>query len=110
MSRKWNKSFSWVILVSFILLLLPKSLVHDCNHGNHTQSKEHPVGSKTTIQQDVEKCAICDLHIPLLTTPLENHTAGIRYFIEKIAVSAPETPLFASTFVRTLRGPPSLMM
>ncbi|ASS48785.1 MAG: hypothetical protein A3D31_06420 [Candidatus Fluviicola riflensis] len=105
MSKKWCKLIVYVVLVSFIALLMPKALWHDCNHQDHQLAKKEHLPGKS-IDQGVEKCAVCDLHIPLLSNPVQQlSTAG-----KTLNSAEPFTVIVAVThafpLTKSLRGPP----
>jgi hypothetical protein len=106
MSKKWCKSIVYVVLVSFIALLMPKALWHDCNHQDHQLSKKEHLPGKASVEQGVEKCAACDLHIPLLSNPIQQ-TSAANYAISSVELF----PVFlavthAFPLTESLRGPP----
>lgn len=106
MTKKWCKSIVYVVLVSFIALLMPKALWHDCNHQGHQLTKKEHLPGKTSVDQEIEKCAACDLHIPLLSNPIQ-HTSTADKAIgssEQFTVVVSVTRAFPLT--ESLRGPP----
>jgi hypothetical protein len=109
MSRRWKKSVSLIVLVSFVALLLPKSLWHDCSHRQHTASEHSNKTSKHAIEQGVEKCYACDLHIPLLSNPVEGTQAVVHAFVADQISTRPVTAVFGIVEIQTLRGPPAGM-
>jgi hypothetical protein len=109
MSKKWCKSIVYVVLVSFIALLMPKALWHDCNHQGHQLTKKEHLPSKTSIEQGVEKCIACDLHVPLLSNPIQHVSSAISVAgsVEIFALQSNLTYSFPLT--ESLRGPPAEM-
>lgn len=68
MLKHKNRIFAVVLLLSFTALLLPKSWWHDCDHGvQHAAVHKNEQGKQ--IKQGYEKCAACDLQMPLLHEP-----------------------------------------
>lgn len=53
-----------LVLLGFLVLLAPKELLHDCEL--HPVRKEIGEKNTTNLKQGVEKCAICDWHLPVL--------------------------------------------
>lgn len=109
MSRRWKKSVSLIVLVSFVALLLPKSLWHDCSHQQHTATEHTGKTSKHAIEQGAGKCYACDLHIPLLSNPIEGPQAIARTFVADLIITTPVTAVFGIVEIQTLRGPPAGM-
>lgn len=107
MPKKWGQPVSWIVLVSFIVLLLPKSLWHDCSHAAHTKT-EHCGKHSKHIEQGVEKCTACDLHIPLLSNPTNHLAAGVHVPVVTIDCMVVETPLAFFSESLFLRGPPTV--
>lgn len=106
MSKKWCKSIVYVVLVSFIALLLPKALWHDCNHQDHQLAKKEHLPGKTSIDQEIEKCVACDLHVPLLSNPIQHASTADKAIgsSEQFTVILAVTHAFPLT--ESLRGPP----
>lgn len=106
MSKKWCKSIVYVVLVSFIALLIPKALWHDCNHQDHQLTKKEHLPGKASVDQGIEKCAVCDLHVPLLSNPIQqtSATGSAIASAELSAISKDVTHAFP--FTESLRGPP----
>jgi|GEM_PF-2770763 len=112
MSKRYHKSLAFIVLVSFLALLTPKSLWHDHSHGAHfsTVSKKDPAShSKHSFDQGIEKCSICDLHIPLLSTPLSEVRIAFYQLFETEFALISATPELTATHSHFLRGPPALM-
>jgi hypothetical protein len=108
MSRSWKKSVSLIVLVSFVAVLLPKSLWHDCSHQQHTTAHSNKT-SKHSIVQGFEKCSACDLHVPLLSNPVESTQTLLRAFAADLIITTPGTAVFGIVEIQTLRGPPAGM-
>lgn len=106
MSKKWCRSIVYVVLLSFMALLMPKALWHDCTHQDHQLAKKEHLPGKTNVDQEAEKCAACDLHIPLLSNPVQqSSTTGTSLTSpEPVAVTTAVTYAFPLT--ESLRGPP----
>jgi hypothetical protein len=107
MPKKWGQPVSWIVLVSFIILLLPKSLWHDCSHAAHTKT-EHCGKHSKHIEQSVEKCAACDLHIPLLSNPADRLAVNVHTPVIATSCTSVEGPLAAVSESIFLRGPPTV--
>jgi len=109
MSKRYSKSLAFIVLVSFLALLTPKSLWHDCSHGSHIVQEHSSKTGKHSIQQGYEKCQVCDLHIPLLSSPLtESRIASGRFRQLKITARVQSLPVSA-VHHQLLRGPPVSM-
>lgn len=109
MSKKWARSFSIIVLVSFVALLLPKSLWHDCSHLAHSAT-EKGTHSKAAIDQGIEKCYACDLHIPLLSNPLAHQPSIEKTVVQQSSNAIPQVVPFGIVSTTSLRGPPAEMM
>jgi len=110
MSKRYNKSLAFIVLVSFLALLTPKSIWHDCSHGTHSE-QEHASQktSKHSIHQGYEKCYVCDLHIPLLSAPLSESRIAFGQFVRLQVTATIHSPLLAAIHCQLLRGPPVSM-
>ncbi|MES2554873.1 MAG: hypothetical protein V4604_01920 [Bacteroidota bacterium] len=106
MSKKWCKSIVYVVLVSFIALLMPKALWHDCNHQDHQLAKKEHLPGKTSVDQAVEKCAACDLHIPLLSNPVQQLSTTSKSLNSSKPVAVIVAVTHAFPLTESLRGPP----
>lgn len=109
MSRRQKKGISLIVLVSFVALLLPKSLWHDCSH-EHAKTEHSSNTSKTVIDQGVEKCYACDLHLPLLSNPVGTYHPFERFFAADSFHAVPKAIVFGIADIQTLRGPPAGMI
>lgn len=110
MSKKWGKSISWILVVSFLMLLVPKSFWHDCSHQNHFKTEKNTHHSKQAFEQGVEKCYVCDLHIPLLFNPENGRVNNSNLFDDHLTNLLPESPLVNVSLSLSLRGPPVQMI
>ncbi|HLP54484.1 MAG TPA: hypothetical protein VK151_05620 [Fluviicola sp.] len=109
MSKKWCKRIVYVVLVSFIALLMPKALWHDCSHLDHQLVKKEHVPGKTSVEQAVEKCAACDLHIPLLSNPVRQASTAVSTYTSGKPFTVIVAVTHAFPLTESLRGPPSEM-
>lgn len=105
MSKLAVRIISSLLLVGFLGFLVPINNWHALAH-NHTSKHVNDHSDDLTFKQGVEKCALCDLQLPLL-------------FHEEINVEIPFETLFDFLFVDyiscqlpvkdsplSLRGPP----
>ena len=109
MSRRWRSYLSLVVLVSFVALLVPKSVWHDCHEHaqfSHVDKHQH---SGTSIQQGYEKCAVCDLHIPLLSNPVNAAGVSLTKSVAKTIGLLSVDPVCFVPLQHYLRGPPALV-
>lgn len=107
MPKTWGKPVSWIVLVSFIALLLPKSLWHDCSHPEHTKT-EHCGKHPKHIEKGVEKCYACDLHIPLLSNPSDYLSVPLNGPFVANTFAMTEIPAASGQESIFLRGPPAV--
>lgn len=103
-----NSFFAVVLLLSFTALVVPKSWWHDCDHGF-----QHASISKTEhgkhFKQGYEKCAACDLQMPLLHQPEQPLTVAIISSIIEQPNASFQGALHAVQFSTHSRGPPVKM-
>lgn len=109
MSKKSVRSVSILVLISFLALLLPKSLWHDCSHSDHLKTEQKGTKSGLSFSQGVEKCAVCDLHVPLLSNPLERMELAQNHISLKEKVCFRGSAVFGACYAEPLRGPPAMM-
>jgi len=110
MSKKQSRSIVWILVVSFFLLLLPKSLWHDCSHRDHFKTEKDAQHSKRAFVQGIEKCYACDLHIPLLFNS-DAHFSNQQKPIDCQLVSLhAEVTVLDAPHSFSLRGPPYKMI
>lgn len=96
------KLFSIILLVSFTLVLTPKTWWHHCKHTVHHSKTEHT--HEHTIDDD---CPVCDLSISVFTkpTPLFLQTFDNAPFVHD---DSPQSIIFQSLKAnQQLRAPPS---
>jgi hypothetical protein len=108
MSQKRIRTVSTLVLISFLALLLPKSLWHDCSHSDHVKT-EKGTQSGLSFSQGTEKCAVCDLHIPLLSNPVGSMELAQKYVSLKEKVYFRGSAVFGACYAKPLRGPPAMM-
>lgn len=109
MSKQYNRALAFIVLISFLALLTPKSIWHDCSHEKHAVGEQASKTTKRSFQQGYEKCQVCDLHIPLSSAPLAafritfHHISDVRIPAEVLQ------PDFSDINSLPLRGPPVSM-
>lgn len=96
---------SCFLLVGFLGFLVPINSWHDYAHQHTTKHfNDHTDG--LTFKQGIEKCAFCDLHLPLLF----HESPAVISFLENsfdflfLDFSCVELPV--KTIQLQLRGPP----
>lgn len=108
MLKQRNRLFAIVLLLSFTALVLPKSWWHDCSHGiQHSSVKKTEHGKQ--IKQGIEKCAACDLQMPLLHQPEQPLVIALLPLEFTKHVVAFEGALHAIQLPSHSRGPPVKM-
>jgi hypothetical protein len=109
MSKKWIRSVSTLVLISFLALLLPKSLWHDCSHSDHLKTEQKDTKPKLSFNQGTEKCMVCDLHIPLLSNPVNSMELAQKPVSLKEKVYFHGSAVFGACYTEPLRGPPAMI-
>jgi hypothetical protein len=103
--RDFKRSFAWLALLSFMLMVTPKSLLHDCEHQHADRTEKS--GKHAGFSRGIDKCAVCDLQVPQLFSPqqqLSFHFGKID-LPEYAAAYEPASIAFSRLF--RLRGPPA---
>lgn len=105
MSKLTVRIIASFLLTGFLVFLVPVNSWHAAAHDHSFKpSKEQPGG--VVIKNGVEKCAFCDLHLPLLyhenPVPIVywNHSFDF-HFLDFTGVELP-----VKTIHLKLRGPP----
>lgn len=103
-----NRLLAVVMLLSFTALLVPKTWWHDCDHSIQ-HAREKSSGPEKQINQGVEKCAACDLHLPLLSEPEQALTLTFVAVDFQPLVATFKGSLHAFQLTDHSRGPPVKM-
>jgi len=101
--KSWIASF---LLLSFVVLLTPRSLWHDCTH--EVEVSNHQKSSGFTFDKKVSTCDFCDYDLSLSEEPYQVLSIKQQIsFVEKpSSLSSIYIPYFDNQELR--RGPPAL--
>ena len=101
---------SWIVsflLLSFVVLVTPRTLWHDCAH--EVDASHHQKSSGFTFEKKVSTCDFCDYDLSLSEEPLS--FLRIKHRITFLEKSTFYKSLYVQYFVNQelRRGPPTIL-
>ena len=101
---------SWIVsflLLSFVVLVTPRALWHDCAH--EVDASHHQKSSGFTFEKKVSTCDFCDYDLSLSEEPLS--FLRIKHRITFLEKSTFYKSLYVQYFVNQelRRGPPTIL-
>lgn len=106
MSKLAVRILSSLLLVGFLVFLVPINNWHAAAH-HHASGKvsDHP--GTLVFKNGVEKCAFCDLHLPLLYHESPVEITYLKEFTDFLFLDFACVELPVKTIHLKLRGPPA---
>lgn len=99
-----NQIFSYLLVVSFFTLLVPRDMLHECSHKDLSHKFEH----HDETQIDQEDCFVCYFDLGQISQPLITTFHFEKSIYPKNPDSKEQDNYLKADFFFGRRGPPQL--